>query len=267
MLRLLLFAVLFFAVQQLLAIVLLASSQSDAVMLDTTATLAAALLVGAVLLRALEHRPVADLGLPLERQAGRQIGIGTAIGAGGLMVACVLLLAVGTLRYESEPGTVAGWLGGTLRMLLLLLVPAAAEEVLFRGYAFQKLVEGFGGIFATVAASAAFAFAHIHNPSVNGFALANIFAAGVMLSIAFLRTRSLWFAIGVHTGWNWAMAAPLDLPVSGLELFNAPLYEPVDRGPKWLSGGAFGPEAGLAGLLGLLLVLAGVFWTTRKSDG
>jgi uncharacterized protein len=146
----------------------------------------------------------------------------------------------------------------------VLLLPAATEEAVFRGYPYQKLVQGFGAPIATIAASAAFAFAHANNPSVNGFALANIFVAGIMLSAAFLLTRSLWFATGVHVGWNWAMAGLLDMPVSGLELFDTPLYEPLDRGPAWLSGGAFGPEAGIAGFAGLALAFAGVVWMTRK---
>jgi membrane protease YdiL (CAAX protease family) len=233
---------------------------------DTTATLAAAVIAGIGLYRLVERRPAATLGFPLTRKAPSQFVLGAALGIASLLAACAVLVAAGALRYRGDAGSLQQWLSGILLMLIVLLIPAAAEEALFRGYPFQKLVAGFGAVLATVGVSVAFAAAHANNPSVNGFALVNIFAAGVMLSVAFLRTRSLWFATGVHLGWNWSMAALLDLPVSGLELFDAPLYEPVERGPTWLSGGAFGPEAGLAGLLGLLLALAGVIWLTRKIE-
>lgn len=264
--RLLVFAAAFLALYLLLTEGLGALVHAESIALDAAVLLAPAVIGGVALYRLLEKRPAATLGFPLTRRAAPQFLLGGALGVVALLAACALLVAAGALRYRGDAGSLQQWLSGMIVMLFVLLLPAAAEEALFRGYAFQKLVEGFGAVLATVGVSVAFAAAHANNPSVNVFALVNIFAAGVMLSVAFLRTRSLWFATGVHVGWNWSMAALLDLPVSGLELFDAPLYEPVERGPAWLSGGAFGPEAGLAGLIGLSLALYGVIWLTRKRE-
>jgi hypothetical protein len=114
-------------------------------------------------------------------------------------------------------------------------------------------------VIATIGASALFAAAHRTNPNVDMFALVNIFLAGVLLSAAYLRTRSLWFATAVHFGWNWSMASLLDLPVSGLALFDTPLYEPVVGGPAWLTGGAFGPEGGMAATVAFVLAAFAVW--------
>lgn len=227
--------------------------------------LAAAVIAGLLLLQFVERRPLSDLGFHLDRKVAGRVVLGILLGAAGLLIAVLMMLALGALRFTSDGGGVREWLAGMLAMLFLLAGPAATEEALFRGYPFQKLVEGIGAPVATVIASAGFAVAHARNPSVNAVALANIFAAGIMLSVAFLLTRSLWFATAVHLGWNWCTAALLDLPVSGLELFDAPLYEPVDSGPAWLTGGAFGPEAGAAGFVGLMAAMAGVIWLTRKT--
>lgn len=230
--------------------------------------LAGAVLAGWFLLHIVERRPLSDLGFALKREEVARSGLGLLIGVAALGLAVLPAVAVGALRFAGDAGNGAAWLSGVAGFFAVLLVPAAAEEALFRGYPFQKLVEGFGAIAATLVASAAFAVAHAGNPSVNGVALLNIFLAGVVLSLAYLRTRSLWFATAVHLGWNWAMAGLLDLPVSGLELFDAPLYEPVDRGPAWLTGGAFGPEAGLTGVFGLLIMLGAVLKTKRqKTNG
>jgi uncharacterized protein len=138
-------------------------------------------------------------------------------------------------------------------------VAAFAEEAMFRGYAFQVLARWSGPATATALSSVGFAIAHGANPDVGVFALVNIFLAGVLLAIAYLRTLSLWFATGLHMAWNWAMATLFDLPVSGIQLFDTPLYDPVIGGPSWWSGGTFGPEGGLVGTIGfgvaLLLVL------------
>ncbi|HEY0673570.1 MAG TPA: CPBP family intramembrane glutamic endopeptidase [Longimicrobiales bacterium] len=226
--------------------------------------LLAAVAIGWFLLIAVERRPASELGLAWTSRTPRDW-------LNGLLWPCVVLglvvlvfVLIGLLQYRPDDGTFAGLVLGSVQLLLVLAIPAAAEEALFRGYPFQKLVEAIGPIAATVLASGGFAIAHRHNPGVNAFALINIFLAGVMLSVAYLRTRSLWLPIALHLGWNWQMAGPLDLPVSGLELFDAPLYEPHSRGAEWLTGGGFGPEGGLAGLVALLLITAAVWKMTDK---
>lgn len=257
------FIALFFILRPVLSPIVLQALPLDALVLDTLATLIAAVIAGALLLKLMERRPVSDLGFG--RDGLSLVPAGVALGAASIAIASLALVLLGALTYTRDSGDAGSWLAGQLEMFAILSVAAAAEEALFRGYPFQKLVEGFGAVAATVIASAAFAIAHARNPAINDFALINIFVAGVMLSVAYLRTRSLWFATAVHVGWNWCMAGLFDLPVSGLELFDAPLYEPRDRGPAWLSGGPFGPEAGAAGVFGLLVALAGVLWLTRKN--
>ena len=234
--------------------------------IGTLITLVAALLAGWVLLKFAERKPFAALGFGVTKRTRREIGIGLAIPIAALLAVTVVLMLFGAVRYSSDTGGLREWLAGNIGFLLVLAIPAAAEEALFRGYPFQKLVEMFGPIAATVLASAGFAIAHRHNPGVNAFALVNIFLAGLMLSMAYLRTGSLWFATAVHLGWNWQMAGPLDLPVSGLELFDTPMYEPRSLGTPWLTGGGFGPEGGLAGLVALLLVTAAVWHFTKQID-
>src|SRR5690606_41214983 len=94
---------------------------------------------------------------------------------------------VGWRQFRPGAGG-AGACAAALRgALLALALPAAAEEALFRGYAFQVLVEAVGPVVATATFSAAFALAHAGNPGANVFALVNIFLAGVLLSAAYLR--------------------------------------------------------------------------------
>ena len=231
---------------------------------DTLIVLLVAVAVGSMLLVFGERRPWHQLGLALQRRTPRDVLVGLLVPCAALLLVIGFLALTRGVVYGRDSGSLGGWLAGTAQLLLVLAIPAAAEEALFRGYPFQKLVEAVGPVIATVLASAGFAIAHRHNPGVNAFALINIFVAGVMLSLAFLKTRSLWFATAVHLGWNWQMAGPLDLPVSGLELFDAPLYEPVRLGTPWITGGSFGPEGGIAGLLALLLVTVAVWFYTKQ---
>jgi CAAX protease family protein len=218
-------------------------------------TLVAAGLSGGILIRWLDRRPARAIGWPLTPRAGRDAGIGLVIGIVSIGAAALVMRTAGMLHYVAEPGTTRDWASALGRGFLLLGVGAASEEVLFRGYPFQVLARASGALPATIVVSFVFALGHIANPNASVLGIANIFLAGVMLSVAYLRTRSLWLAIGVHIGWNWGMASLLDLPVSGLDFLETPRYEPVLGRATWLTGGAFGPEGGLAATLGFAIAL------------
>ncbi len=80
---------------------------------------------------------------------------------------------------------------------------------------------------------------------------------------AYLRTRSRWFPVGGHFGWNWTMGALLGVPVSGItRLAPAPLLRAVDAGPTWLTGGHYGVEGGVACTLALIASTLFI-WRTR----
>jgi membrane protease YdiL (CAAX protease family) len=222
------------------------------------ALLAAALLAGWLLMTRLEHRPAGALGFAWTSRSARELGIGMAVGGVPLLLGVGALALAGYIEFRPEPGDGGSYAASLLGTLLVLGVAAAWEEVVFRGYPFQVLAEAVGPVAATLTMSAAFAAAHAGNPDVGAFALVNIFLAGVLLSVAYLRTRSLWFATAVHLGWNWTMGSVLDLPVSGLQSLDTPLYEPVITGPSWITGGDFGPEGGLIGSAAFALALLAV---------
>ena len=226
-----------------------------------------AIAAGAVLIRAVDGRSPAALGIGVSRDTPREVGVGLLIGAAGLVAAVIVLLATGSLRYGSQAGTAATWMSTVAVQAGGFTVAAFAEEALFRGYPFQVLVRVGGPVLGIVVSSVLFALAHGANPSIGIFALINIFLAGILLAVAYLRTLSLWFATALHMGWNWTMATLFDLPVSGLQMFDTPLYEPAVGGPGWWSGGMFGPEGGLVGTIGfglaLLLVLR---WPAVRPD-
>lgn len=222
---------------------------------------AATLIASYAMMRWVEKRPrpLASLGLPLGRETHTDLLRGAAIGGGLITLLVAVQLAFGWLRPTPESGTVVGWFEHVGGLALLLALAAAAEELLFRGYAFQVLVQGFGVKLAVVLGAVLFASLHADNPEVGYIALLNIALAGILLAGAYLRTRSLWVAIGLHWGWNWLMAAVFDLPVSGL-VFDAPGYDLRELGPDVITGGAFGPEGGL---LTTLLLVPAIVWVFR----
>jgi uncharacterized protein len=236
---------------------------AEALIFQAVLILVAALTAGWVMLRWVDRRPLRELGFPLHRRVPAELAAGVPIGAAGLVAAVLFLTLIGAYRFTSAPGSIPEWGAVMGAALLFFALPAAAEEALFRGYPFQTLARGIGPVGATLIMSLLFALVHGANPHVQAWGYVNIFAAGVMLSLAVLWTGSLWFATAVHLGWNWATAALLDLPVSGLDLFDAPLYDGHPAEPAWISGGEFGPEGGLAGTIAVLLAIA-LLWAYAR---
>ena len=101
--------------------------------------------------------------------------------------------------------------------------------------------------------SVPFGLAHLDNPNViPAVTFTNTAIAGVWLAVAYLRTRSLWLPLGVHWAWNWALGWFFGLPISGLNLVSHPLLKAED-GPRWLTGGSYGIEGGVACTIALIV--------------
>lgn len=241
--------------------------------------LAAALLLASwLVMEKVEDAPLAALGLPVDAATAGELGRGFALG-GGVILAGVALLAVpGWVEWGASPEgfrplALAANVGMTT---VLLAVAALAEELLFRGYVFQAVAERGGGVLAVGLTALLFGLAHGRNPGAGAvevpgvglpLPLVNITLAGVLLGLAYWRTYSLWFATGVHLGWNWMMGVGSDLTVSGLEpgtpglgFFDTPGYDASVVGPELWTGGSFGPEGGLAVTV---VTLAAVAWVAR----
>ncbi len=194
-------------------------------------------------LRAFHGRSYRALGLWFYRGWGRELAMGVAVGA-TLQVAVVgVLVATRAVAFHSLAG------GGTSALVSILglggwmALAAAFEEILFRGYLFQTMLSGGGTILAVALFSALFAGAHLWNTEAAALSTVNTFLSGVLLATAYLRTRGLWLPIGLHWAWNFTMGPVLSLPVSGLGM--SPVLLRVElAGPRWLTGGGYGPEGG-----------------------
>jgi len=226
-----------------------------------------------VCLRFLERMKISSLGFAMRGGWFGDVLKGCAIG--GLMIASVVTLQIigGGSRLSFNPilrqeqGAI-NWAGvrmvaaETFAALVLLILAAAFEELIFRGYAFQTLLRGAPAIVPILLFSIYFGWAHWNNPNRTLFSTANTALAGVWLSIAYLRTRNLWFPTALHFTWNWTMGAFFGIPVSGVRMLRHPLLVPSSDGPVWLTGGSYGSEGGAAATVALIIAII-VIWRAR----
>ena len=133
-------------------------------------------------------------------------------------------------------------------IILSALFPGVVEELLFRGILFRWIEEFGGSWLALAVTSALFGAAHLMNPNASAVAAIGIaLEAGVMLGAAYMLTRRLWLAIGIHAAWNFTQGQVWDIPVSGT--FVRGLVEAELSGPPLLSGGPFGLEASVIAMV------------------
>lgn len=225
----------------------------------------AALGAGYFCTRLLEGLPWRSLGLWFHSGWWRDLLIGSAVGVASLTVATAIAAAAGGLTFTFSGRAALFQVGQTLVFSAVLFVLAAlAEEALARGYPLQTMTRARLVGLGVLLTSSAFAGFHMGNPNLSTvLPYLNLLLAGVWLAAAYLRTRSLWFPLGVHWAWNWALAALFGLPVSGItDLAPHPLFHGIDLGPAWLTGGDFGIEGGLACTI-TLLVSTIFIWRTR----
>lgn len=197
----------------------------------------------------LRREPLAAVGLRLDRSWSRELLCGAALGMALIALVTGLIVAAGGVRFSLDPARSLAALGMGVWVFAWV---ALLEELLFRGFVFQRLVDGLGSWPALLAMAALFTLGHWNNPGMDGATLvwASIDTAlgAVLFGLAYLRTRQLALPIGLHFGWNWAQGSLLGFDVSGLEQAGWLLPELLGK-PQWLTGGAFGPEASIFAVL------------------
>jgi membrane protease YdiL (CAAX protease family) len=201
-----------------------------------------AALANVVTMRIFDRRSLTDIGLGSDAGVGQNFAWGLLLGAGAATLLLVAPLAAGAAHLQARHDAVFS-LSSLIFYLVVLLFGAAGEEMLFRGYAFQLLIEKIGPWATVLPVGVLFGFAHAGNPQVTPLALANTMLWGVFFGYAFLRSHDLWLPIGLHYGWN-AILPLFGVNLSGLTIEITRYSYQWDLGPLW-SGGAYGPEGGI----------------------
>jgi uncharacterized protein len=277
-LRLLLFLVVFMAVQvvgTLLALALLRTLRPDlleegfrrsdlvrrAPWIPAIAC-AFGIAVTLFLWRRVDRRSPAAIGLVPGPGVGRELlrGAGAAVGLMALASLPALAFNAGGIRLL--PGGAGAFLANLALYGLFFALVAVNEELAFRGYLLANLLRRTGAPLAVVGSSVLFAAMHLHNPHLTPLGYLNLHLAGAFFALTVLKRGSLWFAIGCHFAWNLFLSVGLALPVSGVSLAGFISLPP--GGPGWLTGGEFGPEGSVAATAVLALACLG---TARAISG
>jgi membrane protease YdiL (CAAX protease family) len=195
--------------------------------------------------RYIDRRPVKSLGFQWQNFQPDAL-TGFCLGLALLGAGSLVLLASHNLEWTAAHFAPADLFTG----LVLMVVIAFTEEMVFRGYILNNLMESMNKWAALGVSAALFTFAHGSNPGISFIAVINLLLAGLLLGINFIYTRNIWFAICFHFSWNFLQGPVLGYEVSGLPLQS--VLQPSLQGPWWITGGSFGLEGSFVAT-GLLL--------------
>ncbi len=200
----------------------------------------------------INKKSVTAIGLSLHPATFLEFGAGCLLGF--LMMAGIFIVEVmlGYVQVQWIEQSLGGVLWTIVVAVLFFAVGAFLEEVLFRGYLFQTLIQGVTFLPAMLIMGLLFSLAHAGNPNVSIFGLINVGLAAIWLSFAYMKTRSLWLPFGLHFSWNFAQTTVFGFPTSGGEFADKRLVSLVQGGPEWMTGGAFGPEGGILATIALV---------------
>lgn len=209
-----------------------------------------------IFVRFIDHRDFSTLGLSLQTEWGRELGVGFAFGITLQLIVLGILVVTHSVHYSPAGGYNLHFWKQSSMSLVLFAMAATVEELSFRGYALKWLMWSIGAPAAVVLSSVLFGAGHLLNPGATFFSTLNTALAGILLAVPYVRTRSMWMQIGVHWSWNLVLCTIVSLPVSGIN-FGPGLFTATDSGPRWLTGGSYGPEGGAAVTI---VCVAGIAW-------
>ena len=177
-----------------------------------------------------EQRSLAVLGLGASwRRLGEPAArLAAGLVGGALLIALVALIVrlVLPVPWAWNPRFSAGMAAWSL---LWFLCGNTVEELVFRGYGFERLIAGLGHWPAQFVTALLFALFHVVNGWPWQVALLNTTVGSLLFGLVFVRWRSVPAAVGVHAAANWVRELLLSDPPTANTLF-APL-SPRPRTP------------------------------------
>ena len=189
----------------------------------------------------IDRKPLLSIGLSVKDKANEMlIGLGFALAfIGGLFLVLWLIGAINITGY-------VGFKPGVFIVSMMLFMAAFDEELIFRGYILNNMMDSTSNRWIALAGSSLlFALLHSGNPSVwsTWVPMTELFAAGFILGISYTFTKNLWFPTFFHFGWNFFQGL-FGFEISGINVDSWKMINHENTGnvPDIVSGGAFGIE-------------------------
>lgn len=193
-----------------------------------------------------------SLGLVDDRKL-RSYGVGVFLGIGLIILISLILWTFGFAEISKNNMVfdkkififyIIGW-----------MIQGFEEEFLLRSILMNQLGSRSKISLAIVGNSLIFSILHLSNSGFTILAFVNLSLIGIIFSLIFYMTDSIYISAGAHSFWNMAMANIFGIVVSGDVASPATILNTRLKGNSLVSGGSFGIEASIVTSLVFIIVL------------
>ena len=215
--------------------------------------------------RFIEKQPLSFIGFVKDHWLTKYL-TGLLIGFAMMSIVVIILLVSGHISLEKNNIQPTGISSLPFILILLIgwIIQGASEEIVTRGYLMNVLKNKYNVPVALLITSTLFGLLHIGNPGVNAIAIINIILVGLFFGLCTIKTNNLWLACGIHSAWNFAQGNIFGFEVSGIDTSVGSLIDLNLKGNTLITGGAFGPEAGLSSTIVLILSIGIILYLDKK---
>ena len=191
---------------------------------------------------------IAACGYPLS--SGKHIALHYGLGFlfGFLMMTCTIgiMCITGQISFNGFTLNAAG-IDVFIFNLLMWFPQGASEEVMFRGFMIKAFNKRYKVAVGIIFSSLVFSAFHSLNSGYTPLASVNLVLIAVLFALIYLLTGDIWMTSAMHTAWNLTQGNIYGLQVSGNDAANSIVTAVYSKDASTLiTGGAFGPEGGLA---------------------
>ena len=196
----------------------------------------------------------------------KKYSLGFLIGLAMMSIIVLILLPFGYITIEKNPIQPVGVsaIASVLVILFGWIIQGATEEIVTRGWLLNVLSTKYNKGVGLLISSTLFGLMHLTNPNVNYIAVINIILVGLFYGLYVIKTNDLWAVCGMHSAWNFAQGNIFGFKVSGLDVSVGSLIDLNLVGSDFVTGGIFGPEAGITATFILLASIGILLFIDKK---
>lgn len=213
----------------------------------------------------IERRPISSIGFSKSNWFKKYV-IGFLIGLALMSLVVFILYIFGFVSVNKNPNQPVGAFALMNVSIILLgwIIQGGTEEILTRGWLMNVLGARYNLKLGLFISSVLFGTLHLFNPNVNYIAILNIILVGFFFGLYVIKTNDLWGACGIHSAWNFAQGNVFGFEVSGLNVSVGSIFDLNLTGNPVISGGIFGPEAGLCSTFILICGIITILYLDKK---
>ena len=196
----------------------------------------------------------------------KKYSLGFLLGLAMMSIIVLILFPFGYITVEKNPIQPVGVsaIASVLVILFGWIIQGATEEIVTRGWLLNVLSTKYNIGVGLLISSTLFGLMHLTNPNVNYIAVINIILVGLFYGLYVIKTNDLWAVCGMHSAWNFAQGNIFGFKVSGLDVSVGSLIDLNLVGSDFVTGGIFGPEAGITATFILLASIGILLFIDKK---